>query len=71
MVEIPQIRDFLSWSIQKILRKVKQFLRKCYITRLIDLANKLFDQGLFQTLLLYFKHYIVSNTFILHLFQTF
>ena len=32
ITEIPQKRDFLTWSIQKFVRKVKQFLRKCYIT---------------------------------------
>ena len=37
--EIPQKRDFLTRSIQNFLRKVKQFVRKYYITWLIDLAN--------------------------------
>ena len=32
MAEIPQERDFLTWSIQNLLRKVKQFVRKYYIT---------------------------------------
>ena len=39
MVEIPQEREFLTWSIQKFVRKVKQFVRKYYIIWLIDLAN--------------------------------
>ena len=32
MAEVPQKRDFLTWSIQSFLRKVKQFVRKYYIT---------------------------------------
>ena len=32
MAEIPQERDFLIWSIQEFVRKVKQFVRKYYIT---------------------------------------
>ena len=32
MAEIPQERDFLTWSIQNLVRKVKQFIRKYYIT---------------------------------------
>ena len=40
MADIPQKRDFLTWNIQNILRKMKQFVRK-YITWLIDLANDL------------------------------
>ena len=43
MAEIPQERDFLTWSIQEFVRKVKQFVRKYYITWLIDLTNKLYD----------------------------
>ena len=39
MTEVPQKRDFLTWSIQNFVRKVKQFVRKYYITWLIDLAN--------------------------------
>ena len=35
MAEIPQKRDFLTWSIQNTLRKMKQFVRK-YITWLIN-----------------------------------
>ena len=35
MVEIPQERDFLTCSIQNLVRKVKQFVRKYYITWLI------------------------------------
>ena len=34
MAEIPQKRDFLTWSIQNFVRKVK----------LMDLTNKLFDE---------------------------
>ena len=43
MAEIPQKLDFFPWNIQKFWRKVKQFVRKYYITWLIDLANKLYD----------------------------
>ena len=32
MAEIPQKHNFLTWSIQSFVRKVKQFVRKCYIT---------------------------------------
>ena len=32
MTEIPQKRDFLTWSIQNFIRKVKQFVTKYYIT---------------------------------------
>ena len=35
MAEIPQECDFLTWSIQNFVKKVKQFVRKCYITWLI------------------------------------
>ena len=31
MVENPQECDFLTWSIQNFVRKVKQFVRKYYI----------------------------------------
>ena len=44
MAENPQKRDFVTWTIQNIPRKVKQFVRKYYITWLIDLANKLFGE---------------------------
>ena len=43
MIEIPQKHDFLTWSIQNFVRKVKQFVTKYYITWLIDLAEKLYD----------------------------
>ena len=32
MAEIPQERDFLTCTIQNLVRKVKQFVRKYYIT---------------------------------------
>ena len=32
MAEIPQKRDFLTWSLQKFIKKVEQFVRKYYIT---------------------------------------
>ena len=40
MAEILQKRDFLSWNIQNLIRKVKQFVSKYYITWSIYLANK-------------------------------
>ena len=43
MTEIPQELDFLIWSIQNFVKKVKQFVRKYYITLLIDLPKKLYD----------------------------
>ena len=43
MAEIPQAHDFLTWSIQNFVRKVKQLVRKYYITWLSDLNNKLYD----------------------------
>ena len=35
MAEIPQEHDFLTWSIQTFVRRVKQFVTKHYITWLI------------------------------------
>ena len=32
MLEVPQKRDFLTWSIQNFVGNVKQFVRKYYIT---------------------------------------
>ena len=45
MAEIPEERDFFTWTIQTFLRKVKQFVRKYHIPwwQLIDLAYKLHD----------------------------
>ena len=43
MAGITQKLDFLTWSIQNFIKKVKQFVTKYYITWLIDLANKLYD----------------------------
>ena len=42
MPKIPQKHYFLTWSIENVIRKVKQFVRK-YIIWLIDLANKLYE----------------------------
>ena len=42
MTEIPQKYDFLNWSIQNFVRKVKQFVRK-FITWLINFANKIYE----------------------------
>ena len=47
MAEIPQKRDFLTWGIQNIVRKVKQFVTTYHITWLIDLANKIYDVDCF------------------------
>ena len=43
MAETPRKRGFLNWSIQDFVRKVKEFLRKYYVTWLIYSANKLYD----------------------------
>ena len=43
MAEILQKRDLLALSIQNFVTNVKQFVRKYYITWLIDLPNKLYD----------------------------
>ena len=48
MAEIPQKCDFLIWSIENFWRKVKQLVRKYYITWLIDLANKLYEVEKFE-----------------------
>ena len=50
MAEIPREHDFLR-SIQNFVRKVKQFLRKYYITWLIDLANKLYNRKILDFIL--------------------
>ena len=39
--------DYLTWSIQSFLRKVSRFVRKYYITLIIELANKLYDKEKF------------------------
>ena len=53
MTEFPQKLNFLSWSIQVLVKKVKQFVRKYYITWLIDLGNKLYDVEKFLDFVLY------------------
>ena len=53
MAEIPQKRDFLTWSIQSFVRKVKQVIKKYYIAWLIDLANKLYDVEKFLDFILW------------------
>ena len=50
MAEIPKEHDFLR-SIQNFVRKVKQFLKKYYITWLIDLANKLYNRKILDFIL--------------------
>ena len=42
-LQISQKRDFLTWNIQNFVRKMKHLVRIYYITRLIDLPNKLYD----------------------------
>ena len=42
MTKIPQKYYFLTWSIENVIWKVKQFIRK-YIIWLTDLANKLYE----------------------------
>ena len=41
MAEIPQKRDYPTWSIENFVKNLKQFAKKYYITSLTDLANKL------------------------------
>ena len=53
MREFPQKLNFLSWSIQVLVKKVKQFVRKYYIPWLIDLGNKLYDVEKFLDFVLY------------------
>ena len=43
ITEIPKKHNFLIWSIENFVRKVKEFARKYYITWLINLAKKLYD----------------------------
>ena len=50
MAEIPREHDFLR-SIQNFVRKVKQFLRKYYITWLLDLANTLYNRKILDFIL--------------------
>ena len=52
MTEIPQKQDFLTWSIQNFVRKMKQFIRKYYVSGLIDLANKLYDRKILVSFLI-------------------
>ena len=42
-VKIPQERDFCHLEHSVFCKKVKQFVRKYYITWLIHLANKCYD----------------------------
>ena len=48
----------LAWSIQNFVRKKKQFVRKHYITWLIDLASKLVDV---EKLLDFILRYVLLN----------
>ena len=51
MIEIPEKHDFLTWSIQIFIRKVKQFVTK-YIIWLIDFAEKSYDTENFPNFIL-------------------
>ena len=52
MTEIPQKQDRKSWSIQNFVRKMKRFIRKYYVTGLIDVANKLYDRKIIVSFLI-------------------
>ena len=62
MSEMPQKRDFLTWSIQNFLRKRIQFVRKYPIAWLIDLANKLHDVNKFIDFILC---HVIKNCLVL------
>ena len=64
MAEILQKRDLLALSIQNFVTNVKQFVRKYYITWLIDLPNKLYD---IEKLLISF--YVVLLKIVLFFFK--
>ena len=65
MAEIQQKRDFLAWSIQNFVRKKKQFVRKYYITWLIDLVNKLIDvEKFFDFIFCFFKKFCKKTCWI-------
>ena len=51
MIEIPEKHNFLTWSIQIFIRKVKQFVTK-YIIWLIDFAEKSYDTENFPNFIL-------------------
>ena len=61
MAEIPQKHDFLTSRIQNSVIKVKQFVRKYYITWLIELANKLWHKKILDFILCY----VVKNCLVL------
>ena len=52
MIENPEKHDFLTWSIQNFIRKVKQFVTKYYITWLIDFAERSCDTETFLDFIL-------------------
>ena len=62
MSEMPQKRDFLTWSMQNFLRKRIQFVRKYPITWLIDLANILHDVNKFIDFILC---HVIKNCLVL------
>ena len=63
MAEIPQKHDFLTGIIENFVRKVNQFVRKCYITWLIDLDNKLYDVEKFFWF--HFMPCVIKNSLVL------
>ena len=58
IVEIPQKCCFLNWSIQNFVRKVKEFLKKYYVFRLIRLVNRFY--GVEKFLDFIFCHVLLS-----------
>ena len=62
MIENPEKHDFLTWSIQNFIRKVKQFVTKYYITWLIDFAEKSCDT---ETSRFHFMPCVIKNCLVL------
>ena len=58
MAEILQEHDFLTWDIQTFVRKVKQFVGKCYITWLITQVVVI---GIAPLTVLFCNHQLFSN----------
>ena len=58
MSEIPQEHDFLTWSIQTFVRKVKQFVGKYYITLLITQIAVI---NIALLMVLFCNHQLFSN----------
>ena len=58
MAEIPLEHDFLTWGIQTFVKKVKQFVRKYYITRLITQFAVI---NIAPLMVLFCNHWLLSN----------